>query len=152
MTTGVSESYMVLYSRYRWAFRDKFLTMQKKYYRIYLCEQTWALITWRRITSEKTKELLSVSQYHTMLYIYGGDRVIKCKLNCKECSGFKKSWNISPREFHVQSDIPLLHLALPILPCLKPRISALQYGAKSLTVRLAATSSLHSLNKQTSVL
>jgi len=45
MTTGVSESYMVLYSRYRWAFRDKFLTMQKKYYRIYLCEQTWALIT-----------------------------------------------------------------------------------------------------------
>ena len=87
-----------------------------------------------------------------MLYIYDGDRVTKYTSNLKQCSGFKKSWNISPREFHAQSDIPLLHLALPILPRLKPRTSALQYGAKSLTVRLEATSSILSLNKQSSVL
>jgi len=74
-----------------------------------------------------------------MVYIRAGDRVIKCKSNFKECSGFKKSWIIPPREFQVQSDIPLLHLVLPILPRLKPGTSALQYGVKSLTVRLAAT-------------
>jgi hypothetical protein len=74
-----------------------------------------------------------------MLYIHDGDHVIKYKSNFKERTGFKKSWNILPRGFHVQSDIPLLLLALPILPRLNPRISALQYGAKSLTVRLAAT-------------